>query len=345
MHVLLVEPRYPRELPPVGLLKLSSYHKLQGDTTELARGPQLIFKKPDLIYITSLWTWEWRSVWESVRYYKALFPDVELWLGGIYASLNPDHAKKSGADRIWIGLFPDAEDLMPDYSLVPKWDASIVYSSRGCNRKCPFCAVWRLEGKISYCRDSIKKFIYPPHPKIIVLDNNIGFNPHWRNILRELAETGKWVDFNAGLDARLFTEEFVDLLCKIRLGPVVKARIGYDMPAQAAPVRKAIAMLTNRGIRGRDIMTYNLYNFTDTPDEFFIRVKNTVLWGATSFPMRYVPLDALDRKFVSKTWTKKELKMVQKTLSRYGTGGAFPPTSMMKRMIRKARCFHDFFRL
>ena len=33
-HILLVEPAYYSKFPPIGLLKLSTYHRSKGDTTE-----------------------------------------------------------------------------------------------------------------------------------------------------------------------------------------------------------------------------------------------------------------------------------------------------------------------
>ena len=124
-HILLVKPAYYSKFPPIGLLKLSSYHKSKKDTTEyidFEKKDQRVPKKtPKKIYITSLFTWARQPVWDAVAYYKNKFPKAEVWLGGIYASLLPEHAKLSGADRIYQGLF-DAENVMPDYNLVPNWE-------------------------------------------------------------------------------------------------------------------------------------------------------------------------------------------------------------------------------
>ena len=104
-HILLVEPNYYSQFPPIGLLKLSTYEKQKGNTTELVRKLESPSKKPDKIYITSLFTWAWRPVWQSVRKYKALYPEAETHLGGIYTSILPEHAKMSGADYIHQGVF------------------------------------------------------------------------------------------------------------------------------------------------------------------------------------------------------------------------------------------------
>jgi len=146
VRVLLVEPAYHTRFPPLGLLKLAAYHKFLGNAVELVRFPGIPRMAPEKVYVTSLYTWAWRPVWEAVRFYKSLFPKAKVWLGGLYASLMPRHAAGSGADHVHVGVFEEAEDLMPAYDLVPEWDGSIIFSSRGC-RSSPkiLCRVWVLK--------------------------------------------------------------------------------------------------------------------------------------------------------------------------------------------------------
>jgi len=149
MHVLLVQPAYYTCYPPLGLLKLATYHQLQCHTVELVQGCQPVVSKPDQIHVTSLFTYAWEPVHQAIAYYKRLFPQVRLTVGGIYATLMPEHAKSSQADEVFTGIDEQVEDLLPDYSLVPSWEpSSIVFSHRGCIRKCPFCAVPSMERHI-----------------------------------------------------------------------------------------------------------------------------------------------------------------------------------------------------
>ena len=108
---------------------------------------------PDLICVTSLFTYSWSPVHEVVSRYRSLFPRARVQVGGIYASLMPEHAASTGAE-IHTGLLPEAEDFAPDYSLVPSWDASILFSSRGCVRRCAFCSVPKIEPDF-HCQPSI----------------------------------------------------------------------------------------------------------------------------------------------------------------------------------------------
>src|SRR5437868_15246284 len=136
MKILLVEPAYYSQYPALGLLKLSTLYKSRGHEVRFVRGLSLVTKfVPDEIKVTSLFTWAWKPVWEAVAFYRALFPKAKVSLGGIYASLTPEHARQSGADEVVTGIIRDAEDLMPDYDLVPEWHeqraASILFSHRG----------------------------------------------------------------------------------------------------------------------------------------------------------------------------------------------------------------------
>lgn len=51
-------------------------------------------KKPDLIFVTSQMTYWASGVRETIKIIKKVYPDVPLVLGGIYASLCYEHAKK-----------------------------------------------------------------------------------------------------------------------------------------------------------------------------------------------------------------------------------------------------------
>jgi len=345
-HVLLVEPRYYTRFPPLGLLKLASFHRKMGDGVRLVRGIRAvgIGHEPSRIYVTSLYTWSWRPVWEAVRYYKARFPRAEVWLGGIYASLMREHAALSGADVVWEGIFPEAEDLMPAYDLVPDWRATILFASRGCIRRCPFCAVPRIEGPLGHIKYSVRGLIYPGHTKVIFFDNNILASPGWRNIFEELVELGLKVDFNQGLDARLMDDDVAELLSRMHIEPLI--RLAYDTRGMRRPVGRAVNMLREHGIRGRRIMVYVLYNFRDDPEDFLERVRDVLEWGAVAYPMHYEPLDALEKnRYIAPGWTREELEMVQDARRVLGYGGAFPPYAALVEKIGRARDFGEAFSL
>lgn len=343
MHILLVEPNYYTRYPPLGLLKLATYHKSKGDSVELVRGEVTPSAEPNRIYVTSLFSYAWKPVHKTVHFYKNKYPDVEVWLGGIYASLLPDHAIMSGADYIHEGLFYEAEDLMPDYSLIPQWKSSIVFASRGCIRSCGFCTVPKLEGKPSALKHSIKHLIYPGHKRIILWDNNILGNQNWSSIFDELFEIGLGVDFNQGLDARLITNKVAQKIARLKTETI---RLAYDCRTMRSQLERAISRLNDEGVRKRKIIVYTLYNYTDDPEDFFQRVKEILEWEAVSYPMRFEPPCSLEKnRYVAPKWDSGELEMVADARRVIGYAGAFPPYEGLINKFAKARCFNEAFSL
>jgi len=349
-HVLLVKPKYYSDYPPLGLLKLSSYQKKLGNTTEIVRGTnQPVTAEPDIIYVTSLFTWAWEPVWEAIRYYSLKFPNAELWLGGLYASLMPEHAALSGVkpDHIFKGVHPKAEFELPDYSLVPEWNekraASIVFASRGCIRSCIFCGVPKIEGKLGSERSSIKEQLWPGHKRLIFFDNNLLASKNWENIFSEIRELDLAVDFNQGLDARLITDKIAKQISELR--PYRFLRISYDTWEIGPYVKQAIERLKSNGIDARNILVYLLYNYTDTPQDFFERVKNVLKIGAVVYPMRFQPVYTLKKNsYVSPKWGEERLDALNTARRLWGSGGTFPPhEGMMKVKVEGCNTFDEAF--
>lgn len=344
MHILLVEPAYYTRYPSLGLLKLASYRKPLGDTIQLVRGCQPVSRPPDRVYVTSLFTYAWRPVHEAVTYYKEAYPRARIILGGIYATLMPEHAALSGADEIHHGLHEETEDLLPDYSLVPGWSRSIVFSHRGCVNRCPYCAVPLLEQTNEEIRvRSIRHLIAPGHRKVILWDNNVLGASNWLDVIAELKESGLPVDFNQGLDARRLTEEVAQELRGLRVSPV---RMAYDVPSERHALEKAIPALVRAGFRLRRMIVYVLYNFLDSPEEFLDRLRHLMEWGVVAYPMRFEPPDSLTKnQHIGPGWTAEQLEMVARARRVIGYGGAFPPYDGLRRKFLEAKDFEEAFAL
>jgi len=102
------------------------------------------------------------------------------------------------------------------------------------------------------------------------------------------------------------SEEAAQKISKMKI-PIV--RLAYDLPSQKLHVKRTIACLRENGISKRDILVHALYNFTETPDEFFERIRDILGWGAVCYPMRFQPCDILKKNsYISKKWDKKDLK-------------------------------------
>jgi radical SAM superfamily enzyme YgiQ (UPF0313 family) len=120
--------------------------------------------RPDLILVTSLMTYWYSGVKETIETTKAIFPDVPVICGGIYATLCHDHAVSNlGADHVVSGpgeaiilkmvsdftgysvsaLF-DVGNLStypyPAFDLQQKIPYVPLMTSRGCPFSCAYCA-------------------------------------------------------------------------------------------------------------------------------------------------------------------------------------------------------------
>lgn len=286
-------------------------------------------KNYDIIYITSLFTYNSQEVIQTIKYYKKKFPNSKIKVGGIFASLLPDLIKNETGVEPHVGLLnkkQKIENCPPDYSLFPALDYSISFTTRGCENDCPFCAVKKHEPKF-YIKENWIKDINPFFRKIIFWDNNWFCSPNINkdiSSLKDLAEKGiTQIDFNQGLDCRLFNE---DMAKSIRHLPINPIRFAFDNHSEDGSIQKAINLAKKYGFN--DIRVYVLYNFNaknDTPEYFYYRVNEINKLGAHSYPMRYRPLDALNisqcTNVISNSWDSKLLRALKLTSMFYYSKG------------------------
>ncbi len=355
MKVLLVEPTYYTKFPPLGLLKLASYHRSRGNQVKLVRGIKEDLKfNPDRIEITSLFTYAWKPVHEVIKFYHNRFRNAKMRVGGIYASLMTRRLQSFFPFiDLHIGLFEEADGYLPAYDLLnevekwKKWDSTILFTSRGCIRNCPYCVVPKLEGKIRSVVEDLEHQIYPDHKRIILWDNNFFASHNWKKMIQDLRNLGLPVDFNQGIDARLIDNEKANMIADLKTTLI---RTAFDDLQEKKVITNAVELFSQSGIRRRKIFIYTLYNFysekyrSDTPATFFERTKQIVDLGCVSYPMRYEPLTALEKNhFLSPLWTDHQLKIIGKARRILGYGGAFPPYKGLVKKFEKAHSFEEAF--
>ena len=228
MRVLLVEPNYKNKYPPMGLMKISTYHKMLGDEVRFVKGvdPNVDAAVWDRIYITTLFTFDFAISVETILHYMRLVDDVSsLYVGGIMASLMPENiVEATGIDRshILTGLFTDTSvvgdnndinvDQLPlDYDILedvnykyPAGDNYFAYTTRGCPNHCTFCAVPILEPDFHVTNNIVEQIKvidqkYGPKQHLLLLDNNVLNTPNLESLVDDLCAAGfgrgaKYVD-------------------------------------------------------------------------------------------------------------------------------------------------------
>lgn len=324
MNILLVKPKYKTNAPPLSLMKISTYHKQKRDNVEYIEGIVKTDKKYDKIYITSLFSWDIEKVLNTVNYYKYKSDDITL--GGHITTFFPLQELRR---KIWIrpvkfhvGLWEEIEGIKPDYTLFPNLDYSIVIATRGCIRKCGFCGVSKLEPNyIDYI--PITPQVDNSKSHIQLWGNNDFASSKFETIINELINLGfykdakfnkkqRWVDFNQGTDCRLFNKDLAQLISKININPL---RFAFDGMQEDGYYQDAIRLAVKYDIKY--FSSYILYNYNDTPEDFYYRCRTVVELNEklglriSGFPMKYIPINAKDKSYVGKHWTKEKLRIVQ----------------------------------
>ncbi len=127
------------------------------------------------------------------------------------------------------------------------------------------------------------------------------------------------VDFNQGTDCRYINEENMKLMSEIPIRPL---RIAFDYLSLKQKYVEAVELAAKYGIK--ELSNYILYNFQDTPDQLYERLKINVelceQFGVYiySFPMKFIPLfgeEAKNREHIGKHWSKKYIRTIQAVIN------------------------------
>lgn len=365
-NILLVEPGYKTKFPPLGLMKISAYHKQLGDDVKFIKGisEDISYERYwDRIYISTVFTYNWKVTIKTINYYKSIVQGdiTRIYVGGILASLMSEELSiETGITPITgvlnsPGVLHDdnklnIDKMVPDYELFDDtpYEYSLIddsyfgYSTRGCPNKCDFCGVKTLEPSfIDYL--GIKTYIkrikqkYGEKKHLILFDNNILASKRLEKIVDDIIELGfgkgakigslnksghisyslRYVDFNQGIDARKLKEKEIKLLSKIALNPM---RIAFDHINLAKTYKNRIRLAAKYEIT--NLSNYILYNHRDKPEDLWNRLDINIKLNKEhdlkiySFPMKYIPLNAKDRSYISSPqWNWQFLRGVQRVLN------------------------------
>lgn len=220
-----------KSFPNYALMKISAWHKAQGDTVE----------------------W-WNPLYKYDRVYSSKvfdFTPVNPYL--------PDDAIRGGTGYRDIPmdkmLVSEIDDAFPDYSIYPDCDYAIGYITRGCPNNCRWCVVPKKEGGIRAYR-TWEKLVRQDTDKLVLMDNNILACEYGIEQLESMIGSKYRIDLNQGMDARLVTEHVADILA--RLLWIRFIRFSCDQKAQIDPVRRTVDLLMERGVKPYRIFIYLL---------------------------------------------------------------------------------------
>lgn len=185
------------KIPNIAIMKISTYHKRLGDNVDWYN-PLFDFQDVDILYISKIFTFSEDPIKTIPMPINAKI--IQGGTGYDYKITLPEE-------------IDEITDL--DYSLYPECDYSLLFTTRGCVRKCPFCIVHLKEGLIH----SVPIPNLNPKGKYIkLLDNNFFSFKGWKENLKILKSFNQPIEFNQGIDLRLLNEEQCKALasCKIK---------------------------------------------------------------------------------------------------------------------------------
>jgi len=256
------------------------------------------FPCPDLILITSSMTYWYPGVIETIRFLRQNMPDVPILLGGTYATLCFDHARKySDADRVlpgpWDGekmrilseylgspVLQGGEDFAswpyPAFDLYPKLEYVSLMTRCGCPFSCTYCAASTLMKGLESRppRQVVEEIEYWTNQfgvsDFAFYDDALLINPaeHIMKILQEVIRRDRRCNFHTpnALHAKMIDQQVADLLFRsgfktIRLGLETaneQAQLETGGKVDNREFQGAVRSLRRAGYPGEEIGVYLL---------------------------------------------------------------------------------------
>lgn len=259
--------------PNLCLMKLSAWHKKQGDDVEWYD----FTRHYDRVYMS--------KVFHSSPDYGYIVNADEVVRGGT------GYAIHGAGGETYIPnddkpLPYEVEHIMPDYSLYGITDTAYGFLTRGCPRGCQFCIVGKKEGMCSHKVADLHEF-WSGQKNIVLNDPNILACREWKGLLSQLSDSRSLVDFNQGLDARLLTEEKCLALDNVRIKEIHFAWDRYEDKEKILPKLRMFAEICKKKPQMHNAIVYVLVNHTSTLEQDLERIYKLRDIGYWAYVMIY----------------------------------------------------------
>ena len=255
--------------PNLPLMKLSAWHKSQGDSVEWYMG--IASGHMDRVYMSKVFTF-------TNDYMYPVDAD-EVIKGGTGYSY-PDGGQP---------LPNEIEHIYPDYSIyyerVPETRYTAYgFLTRGCPRGCDFCIVKDKEGQASRKVADLSEF-WRGQKNITLLDSNMFACREWRDLAQQLIDSKAWIDFSQGCDIRIMTEEMAEFIKRMKIKRIHFAWDRYEDKDIVVPKLKSFKDIS--GWDRRKIVVYTLTNYNTTHEQDLERIYTLREIGCDPYVMIY----------------------------------------------------------
>ena len=263
------------KIPNLALMKISQYHKTQGDKVEMYN--PLWLDTYDEIYASKVFNFTDGS---------GIIPE-RMNVGGTGWSLES-------------ALPLHIENMTPDYSLY-KYKYSIGFTMRGCRFNCKFCIVPEKEGRPKPYNTIDEIWTNRDSDFVVLLDNDFFGNPQWKERMKEIKDYNLKVNFSQGLNIRVITDEQIKTLASVRFstisGKSKRVHFAWDKIKDEKLIDEGIQRCFNNGLKPDQMSFYVLIGFDTTPEEDMHRVMKLHSYGCNPYVMPYNKEDLYQKKF------------------------------------------------
>ncbi|MHC4926116.1 MAG: B12-binding domain-containing radical SAM protein [Planctomycetota bacterium] len=241
----------------------------------------------DVVLIQTVMTYWYPGVQEVIDDVRRLSPQAKVVLGGVYATVCPDHAAGLGADMVINGddfgsLYQLLEmNRMQDFHL-PVWDlypqlkTGVIKLTRGCPFRCSYCYVPQSGAGFSTrpldkCLAELDQLVELGAENIAFYDDALLFQPEKILVpfLEAVIEKNNKINFHTpnALHARFITADLAELM--VRAG-VKTYYLGFESSSEAFHIQtdsgkvvsdelaQAVDYLKAAGANPRDICAYEI---------------------------------------------------------------------------------------
>lgn len=264
--------------PNLPLMKLSAWHKQQGDAVEWYEPLLHGFPNPplDKVYMS--------KVFSFTPDYQYFVNANEVIKGGSGYCISLVDGKEVFDKSKDIELPYEVEHIYPDYSIYGITDTAYGFLTRGCPRGCDFCHVKAKEGLCSRKVADLSEF-WNGQKNIVLCDPNILACKDCKSLLQQLVDSKAWIDINQGLDIRLMTEEKAELIKQMKIKELHFAWDRYEDKDIIVPKLKMFKEITQIDIR--KLIVFVLCNFDTTIEQDLERIYTLRDLGYWAYVMLY----------------------------------------------------------
>lgn len=270
--------------PNLPLMKLSAWHKQQGDTVEwyepLFHG---IGEPFDKVYMSKVFSEEYTP---DFPYFVNAKEVIKGGSGYCISCIDGKEVFDKSKD---VKLPYEIEHIYPDYSIyydkIPEVrDTAYGFLTRGCPRACSFCHVEGMQGRKSAKVADLSEF-WNRQKNIVLLDPNITACREWEPLFQQLIDSKVWIDFSQGLDIRCITKKKTEMLMQMKIKNIHFAWDKYQDKDIVVPKFKAFKEWT--GLDKRKLTVYVLTNFNTTHEQDLERIYTLRELGYWPYVMIY----------------------------------------------------------